>query len=181
MNSAMSDHDKQHGIQKPDDGKFQPPPPVGRERVLDDDDDLAEAPMVREPENRPLAVWSHWGGYLTWIVVPLIFYLQEKNKHSLVAWHAREAINFQITILLYFGLVFLVPAPLFFLAMVEPWLALVAPTVFFVFLTALGAYELTVVIFAALAASRGQRYRYPWTIPFVPRPSEEPSPYDDRE
>ena len=177
----MPDNDEQHGIQKPDDGKIQPPPPVVRARVLDDDDDLDDVPLHREPENRPLAVWSHWGGYLTWIVVPLIFYLQEKDKHSLVAWHAREALNFQITILLYFFAVVLLPAPLFFLAMVEPWLALVAPTVFFVLLIVVGAYELTVVIFAALAASRGQRYRYPLTIPFVPKPSEEPSPFDDRE
>src|SRR5580765_2379794 len=70
---------------------------------LDDDDDIERTLPIRQAdENRTMAIWSHWGGLMGWIIVPLVFYAIEKDKRSLVAWHAREELNFQISILIYY-------------------------------------------------------------------------------
>jgi uncharacterized protein len=153
------------------------PPRENRPAMSHDDvpdaDEFDDVRIDRPPENRSMAVWSHWGGFMTWILVPMIFYLMEKDKRSLVAWHAREALNFQISITIYY----LLPVPLACLMFIDPLFVLL----YFAISVALALFELVVIILASLAASRGQRYRCPLTIPFVPKPSEEPNPYDDGE
>jgi uncharacterized Tic20 family protein len=88
---------------------------------------------------------------------PLIIYLSKK-ENPFVRRHAAEALNFNLSVMLYavvlgiatFVLVVLVAG----LLLVPALLALVAG--WFVF-----------VIVAAVAASRGEEYRYPLTIRFV--------------
>jgi uncharacterized Tic20 family protein len=140
-----------------------------------DADEFDDVRIDRPPENRSMAVWSHWAGFLAWIVVPMIFYLMEKDKRSLVAWHAREALNFQISITIYY----LLPVPLACLLFIDPLYLLL----YLAILMATALFELVVIILASLAASRGQRYRCPLTIPFVPRPSDprDANDYYDRE
>jgi uncharacterized Tic20 family protein len=155
------------------------PPRENRPAMSHDDvpdvDDFDDVRIDRPPENRAMAVWSHWGGLLAWVVVPMIFYLMEKDKRSLVAWHAREALNFQITMTIYY----LLPVPLACLMFID----LLYVLLYFAISMALVLFELVVIILASLAASRGQRYRCPLTIPFVPRPSDprEANHDDDRE
>jgi uncharacterized Tic20 family protein len=159
-----------------DDAGIKPPrenrPAISHDDVADADE-FDDVRIDRPPENRSMAVWSHWGGFMTWILVPLIFYLIEKDKRSLLAWHAREALNFQISILIYYFLT----VPLACLTFMDLWWILV----FLALSVVLMLFELVVIIVASLAASRGQRYRCPLTIPFVPKPSEESNPYDDGE
>ena len=88
---------------------------------------------------------------------PLIIYLAKK-ENPFVHRHAAEALNFNLSIMLYtvvlaivtvIGLVFIVGVLLIplFLALFVAWIAF--------------------VIIAAVAASRGEEYRYPLTIRFV--------------
>ncbi len=149
-------------------------PAMSHDDLLDADE-FDDVRIDRPPENRSMAVWSHWGGFLAWIVVPMIFYLIEKDKRSLVAWHAREALNFQISITIYY----LLPVPLACLMFIDPLYLLL----YLAISMAIALFELVVIILASLAASRGQRYRCPLTIPFVPRPRDprEANDYDDRE
>jgi uncharacterized Tic20 family protein len=88
---------------------------------------------------------------------PLIIYLTKKDN-PFVRRHAAEALNFNLSIMLYtlvlaivtfIGLIFIIGILLFplFLVLFVAWLVL--------------------VIMAAVAASRGEEYRYPLTIRFV--------------
>jgi uncharacterized Tic20 family protein len=153
------------------------PPRENRPAVSYDDvpdvDEFDDVRIDRPPQNRAMAVWSHWGGFFAWIVVPMIFYLLEKDKRSFVAWHAREALNFQISITIYYTLA----VPIMCLFFIDAWFLLAG----FLLVALLGLFELVAIILASLAAGRGQRYRYPLTIPFVSRVSMEQNPYDDRE
>src|SRR5229473_2267823 len=105
-----------------------------------DADEFDDVRIDRPQENRSMAVWSHWGGLFAWIVVPMIFYLIEKDKRSLVAWHAREALNFQITMTIYY----LLPVPLACLVGID----LVFLLLYLAISAALALFELVVIILA---------------------------------
>ena len=105
------------------------------------------------------AAMSHWvallvcifaGGTLGWIP-PLIFWNSNKFSDPFVAEHAKESLNFQITVAI---------------AMVASW---ILAFVFIGFLTMLAVMILTLIwtIQASGAANRGQLYRYPVSIRFV--------------
>lgn len=102
-------------------------------------------------------MWAHLSSLLTWFVgIPgiagaLTFWLLGKERSALVDDHGKEAINFQLTVLvaliggsiagvvtLGFGLLVIVPA----------WIVG-------------GILALIWQIQGAMAASRGQSYRYP--------------------
>jgi uncharacterized Tic20 family protein len=78
--------------------------------------------MRRGPSagERAGAALAHWGGYITWIIVPLGMYLvirfTLRNRNSLVAWHARIAFDFQMSIIIYLALAL----PLFGLMFIDP-------------------------------------------------------------
>ncbi|MEA2217394.1 MAG: uncharacterized protein QOJ35_20 [Solirubrobacteraceae bacterium] len=91
------------------------------------------------------------------VIGPLIVYLVKKDN-PFVHRHAAEALNFNISIMIYgIGLAIVTFAGLFVVVGV-----LLIP-LFFV----LAAVWFVLVIVAAVAASRGQEYRYPLTIHFV--------------
>ena len=88
-------------------------------------------------------------GFIGWLG-PLIIFLVLRDRSAFVADHAKTTLNFQITMLIAAVVaVFL-------------WIVLVG------FLITAAIYVLTIVfsIIAAVAASRGERYRYPLSIPF---------------
>ena len=108
-----------------------------------------------------LAVLGHLVVPLFAIAAPIAMYLAKRKESPFVADHLREAINFQVTLILYslvlplliavlgvftlgIGLVLLVPA------MALPYV--------------LGIVGM---IMGAVAANRGEYYRYPMTIRFV--------------
>jgi uncharacterized protein len=118
-------------------------------------------------EDRLFAIFSHLGGYFTWILVPLIFLLIQKDRRSFGAWHAREAINFNLTLLIY---VFL-PTPLLCLVFIDHELILVGVGLYFATMLVGAVFQLIVVIAAAIQAYRGVRWRCPLTVRFVPHPA----------
>lgn len=83
-------------------------------------------------------------------VGPLVVWLVKREEHPFIAEHGREALNFNLSVLLY-GIVFTV------LAFVLIGIPL---------LIALGIFWLVVTILAAVRASNGESYRYPLTIRF---------------
>jgi uncharacterized Tic20 family protein len=97
------------------------------------------------------------GGWGLHIAVPLVGYLWKRESSTFIAEHAREELNFQISLTIYVlvaGLLALLTLGLGLLVLVP--LGLVV-----------GIVALVVMIRAALAASRGERYRYPMTMRFV--------------
>lgn len=98
---------------------------------------------------------------IPFFVGPLVVWAIAKDRHPFVREHATEALNFNLSLLLYgvvgtvasivgglitFGL-FLIPMGALALAGVIAWIAF--------------------SVIAAVAASNGERYRYPLTIRFV--------------
>lgn len=102
-------------------------------------------------DERNLAVLCHVGGFLTWFVLPLILWLVKRDQSKFLDDQCKEALNFQFSI----GIYTLV-AVLSILLVVG---ILLVP--------ALIIFEIVVIIQAAIAANKGERYRYPLCIRFV--------------
>ena len=85
------------------------------------------------------------------VLGPLIVWAALKDKHPLVDDQGKEAINFQLSILLYT----LAAIPL------------ICVCVGIVLLVLLSVMNFVFIIVAAVRASGGERYRYPFTIRFL--------------
>jgi uncharacterized protein len=84
-------------------------------------------------------------------LLPLVVYLAMKNDSEYVAENAREALNFHISVLIYS----ICCIPLVFIVIGA------------VLLVIIGISSLALAIVAALAASKGECYRYPMTLRLV--------------
>jgi uncharacterized Tic20 family protein len=110
------------------------------------------APLPMSPADEKLwATLTHVGGIIFHWLVPLILYLVLKDRGPFVRWHTRQALNFQLTVLLAY--------------IAGAVLGIVFVGVFVIF----AALVLNIVfgIIAALSANRGEFYRYPVAIEFV--------------
>jgi uncharacterized Tic20 family protein len=133
---------------------------------------------------RLAAMVAHGAGVLTWVIAPLTLYLVQNDRRSLVAWHAREAFNFQLSKVVYY----LLALSLCFVYFIDldglPFaIALAVLFVPPVLLVALLVFELVLVSWASVAACQGKFCRCPLNIPFIPRPKEfsNTDAYVDRE
>ena len=95
-----------------------------------------------------LGVFFHFPGHL---LGPLVVWLIKRDDAPEIDAHGKEAINFQISMLIYN-----VVAAIFCLILVG-----------FVFLAILWILNAIFVIIAAIQASDGKFYRYPMTIRFI--------------
>ncbi|NTV96106.1 MAG: DUF4870 domain-containing protein [Thiobacillus sp.] len=85
------------------------------------------------------------------VVGPLLIWLTKGKESDYVGEQAREALNFQITMLIVAAVCFA--------------LSLILIGLLFLWLAAL--FDLVFVILAAVTASKGQMYRYPYTLRLV--------------
>ena len=84
-------------------------------------------------------------------VAPLIIWLIKRDEDAFVEEHAREALNFQISFMIYMivsGILILLIIGIFLLIIVGLW-------------------GFVVMIIAGVKAATGDRYRYPFIIRFV--------------
>jgi hypothetical protein len=95
-----------------------------------------------------LGVLLHFPGHL---LPPLIVWLVKRDESPEIDAHGKEAVNFQISMLIYN-----IVAAVFCLILIG-----------FVFLAVLGVLNAVFVIIAAIRASDGKFYRYPMTIRFI--------------
>ena len=89
---------------------------------------------------------------------PLVVYLIKKDEDAFVADQAREALNFNLSALLYFAVAGILTFVLIFV---------IIGLLFIPLILAMAVGWVVLVIVAAVAANRGQAYRYPLTIRFV--------------
>lgn len=115
-------------------------------------------PVVISDDDRMLAMLCHLLAIFTGFVGPLILWIVKKDSSPFVAHHGREALNFQITLLL---VMTCLGAATFILMFVLIGLALV-PVLIIVPILALVAE-----IIAAVAAQKGDWFRYPCCIRFA--------------
>lgn len=117
--------------------------------------------MTRENE-RTWALLSHLSAFLGYFsgvgfwVGPLVCWLVFQQKSKFVADHAKEALNFNLSLLIY---ALVVGALCFVLIglLILPFFAIVVVIV-----------QLVLPILAAIEAKAGRPYRYPLTIRLVP-------------
>jgi len=113
------------------------------------------------PDSRSWAVAAHLSPWIVGLVGPLVVWLMKKTD-PFVEEHAREALNFHLTLLLYgfVSIIFLIIG-LRWGVFLLLWVLLVVAASIMVLIT---------TIIAAVKASNGEAYRYPLTIRFVNQP-----------
>ncbi len=116
----------------------------------------AEPPQLRQDEARNWAVAAHLSGFLAAYVAlgflgPLVVMLTVGKRSPFVRRHAVEALNFNLTALL--------------AAVVSGVLVIVLVGI--PMLIGVGLLYLVATIMAAVAASRGEEFRYPLTLRLV--------------
>lgn len=99
-------------------------------------------------DEKTLALLSHVLTFVAPILAPLIIYLLKKDESKYIAYHAKESLNFQITlIIIIIGL---------FLSVIG---------IFLIWIPAIAAFVL--VIIATIRASEGTLYKYPFTLRLI--------------
>ncbi|MFG0285584.1 MAG: DUF4870 domain-containing protein [Phycisphaerales bacterium JB039] len=114
-----------------------------------------------EPWERTWAMWAHLGTLIVAVltsglaqfVVPLVIWLSQRDKSAFVADHAREALNFQISVLIW--------------GLIAVLLAMVTCGVGMLIVPAILVVMIICGILAAIAGSKGQYYRYPATFRLI--------------
>lgn len=118
-------------------------------------------PQPPAPQNNDEKMWgmlchlSAIAGYVIagigFILGPLIIWLVKKDEYPFVNDQGKEALNFQISMLIY--------------SIISVPLCLIG--IGFLLLAAIGITQLVLIIMASIAANNGTAYRYPLTIRLV--------------
>jgi len=108
----------------------------------------SEPVIIPTNDEKTMAVLSHVLTFVASILAPLIIYLVKRNESAFVEAHAKESLNFQITVLIVCVLLAIT-----IIGMLLIWVV--------------GIMALVLVIVATIKASEGKLYRYPFTIRFI--------------
>lgn len=118
--------------------------------------------QMEESDARMWAAFSHLSGLVYLVGVPgifgsLVIWLWKRGEHPMVDEHGKEALNFQITLLIYNTVALLIGFVTCGLGLIvlAPLLAILAVLI------------IVLPIIATVQASEGRRYRYPLTIRLV--------------
>jgi len=104
--------------------------------------------LVPTQDEKTMALLSHVLTLVAPFLAPLIIYLLKKDESAFVAAHAKESLNFQITVLIVvFGLMITI------IGLFLIWIVGLAALVF--------------VIIATIRASEGKLYRYPFSLRLI--------------
>ncbi len=116
----------------------------------------ANSAALSQKEERQWAMFSHFGTFTAFIIpfgniiAPLIIWQIKKDQSSFVAQHSKEALNFQISLMIY--------------SLASALLVLIIIGVFL--LIGLFVFNIIAVIIAGVRANEGGHYRYPMAIRF---------------
>lgn len=102
-------------------------------------------------DERTMAILSHVLCLVVGFWAPLIIYLVKKDDSKFVAEHAKESLNFQISLVIY--------------VIISCILILVIIGIFL--LWALGIAAIILIIVATIRASENKLYRYPFCIRLI--------------
>ena len=114
---------------------------------------MEESPISQSPmqpsvaptsDERTMAILSHVLTIVFPLVAPLVIYLVKKDESKYIEAHAKESLNFQITVMLV-------------------CIGLVVTVIGILLLWIVGIVALVLVIIATINASDGKLYRYPFS------------------
>ena len=103
------------------------------------------------PSDRSAAVWTHIGSILLGWLLPLILFLVKKDESPYVREHARQSLNFELTLF-----------PIFFIGSI-----FTLTGVGLLILLAAAIVDIIFHVNGAIAANRGQGYRIPLAISMI--------------
>ena len=112
--------------------------------------------LTTDPDERMWAMFCHLGTLVTWfpfanIILPLVIWMAKKETSPLVNDQGKEALNFQITILIGYAICI----PLVFVLIGIPAIAV------------LFLYHVVFSLVAAIKANEGRAFRYPYTLRLI--------------
>ena len=114
--------------------------------------ELPPLPPPDQGSDKLLAILCHVSFFLgVGFILPLIIYLVKRRESDFAAAHAKEVLNFHLSLIIYF----ICTIPLVFILIASP-----------IFM-ALGLMATICAIVAAIRASEGGFYFYPLTIRFI--------------
>lgn len=102
-------------------------------------------------DDKNLALFAHIGTFVGGLFVPLIIWLIKKDESTFVSEHAKESLNFQISLMIYL--------------MVGVILCFILIGILVII--ALSIFSIWVTIKATIEASNGRSYHYPLCIKIV--------------
>lgn len=120
---------------------------------LDHIDELQQS----TPDERNIALLAHLGTFFGGFIVPLVIWLVKKDESKYISEHAKESLNFQVSLIIY-----LVGSVFVFL------ISFLVFGIFLIMMVAIGISILSLVatILASINASQGKFFKYPLTIRF---------------
>ena len=107
-----------------------------------------QPPYIPTSDEKTMGLLAHVITIVSSFLGPLIIYLIKKDESAFVAYHAKESLNFQIT-------VFLV------------CIVLIITVIGILLLWIVGLLSFILVIVATVRASEGKIYRYPFCIRLI--------------
>lgn len=102
-------------------------------------------------DEKTMAVLSHILTLVAGFIAPLVIYLVKKDQSTFVTAHAKESLNFQITLIIAYIICFI----------------LMFVLIGILLMVLLGISALVLVIVATIRASEGKLYKYPFSIKFI--------------
>lgn len=127
-----------------------------------DADPVGEAGRVEQTDRRNLGAVAHLSAFVAVagvpsFVGPLVVWLVHRDRDRWVAEQARDALNFNLSLLIYAGAALLLSVVTIGLGLLVTVPAAVVAAIAWLVLTVL----------AALRAAEGERYRYPLTLELI--------------
>lgn len=139
-----------NGGETPPEVPHTPPPPPGQPFGPGPGRPPGVMPLS-EGDSKMWATLSHLGFVFGGFLTPLIIWQVFKDRSAFVDQHAKEALNFQLTVMIGF----IVSAILIFIVI----------GIFLMIILGIGSMILGIM--ALIAANNGDPYTYPWSIKFV--------------
>ena len=102
-------------------------------------------------DEKNIAMLAHLLTFVAPFLAPLIIYVLKKNDSQFIAAHAKESLNFHLTLIV-----------IFIISMI-----LILVLIGILLLCLIGLATTVLVIVASIRASEGRLYKYPFTIQFV--------------
>ncbi len=102
-------------------------------------------------DEKTMAILSHILTLVAGFIAPLVIYLVKKDESPFATAHAKESLNFQITLFIAYIVCFIL-----MFVLIGILLAVIV-----------GISALVLIIIATIRASEGKLYKYPFSIKFV--------------
>ncbi|NQX92139.1 MAG: DUF4870 domain-containing protein [Flavobacteriales bacterium] len=113
-------------------------------------DDVFESEELSS-DDKLLAALAHFGSFIFGLVCPLVIWIIKKDESNFVAEHAKESLNFQLSISIY-----LIGSFILMFLIIGLFVAI-----------GLALFASVVILISTIRAAQGHPYKYPLSIPFI--------------